>query len=238
MLKNRLIYIIAIFVHMFFLLSFLGNTKIDMCLPFWGASYYGDAKFYANSILLFGIYVLYSFGETKRYISGYGILLIVRTLNKKIVARHIFMKQLKNLLILTMVFYGSFLIETYMMGYKILNVKWEQMAVDILLFCMVMYSLLLWQSIIEIIADERIAIGMVLSFVILNFFVGNMVFTYKLAEELNLIFYVNLYATLRTDNMELDESVMVFVLLLICILQMILLRHLIKKKDLYQLSNS
>ena len=108
---------------------------------------------------------------------------------------------------------------------------------DILLHLFVMYSLLLWQSILEIFLDERIAIGVVIGLSIIQIILGNIVYTYEMSEGFNLILYVNLYASLRTDFMRMPMSVMLGAVIIILLLQVLILRRLVIKKDIMQLSS-
>lgn len=238
MLKSRWIYFVAISIHMFCAIVFLGDLENCYLTPFFGATYYGDVKFYANSVFLFSIFLLYGFGETRRYISGYGILQMMRSLERKIVARNILINQFAKVVILTSVLYVSFLIECFMMGCKISNVNIGELFVKIILFIFVMYSIMLWQSLFEVIWDERIAIGAVLCFVIIQIVAGNMVYINRMNENLNLLLYVNLYATLRTDCMRISVGAMMRVLACICVLQSWLLHKAISKKDIFQMQNS
>ena len=66
---------------------------------------------------------------------------------------------------------------------------------------------------------------------------GNIVYTYEMSEGFNLILYVNLYASLRTDFMRMPMSVMLGAVIIILLLQVLILRRLVIKKDIMQLSS-
>lgn len=115
---------------------------------------------------------------------------------------------------------------------KNIKISLPDMAKEIVLFMLVCISLLLWQSIFELIFDARFAIGMILLFVLFNLYLGDVIFIGELDEKWQLIAYVNLGMMARSSTLQINDIIAYLEVMMICVLQILGLRKALHKKDI------
>ena len=96
-------------------------------------------------------------------------------------------------------------------------------VIDVCIFIIVSYSLMLWQALFEIIWDSRIAIIVNLAIPVFHLYIGDIIFTYNGNQYLNLLFYTNLSLSLRRELLDITTPIIFFVLFEICFVQIILI---------------
>ncbi|MDO5409469.1 MAG: DUF2705 family protein [Lachnospiraceae bacterium] len=203
---------------------------------FAGVDYNGQTLFYASTLYLFGIIIFYGFGNTEKYIEGYGILELIRSVKRGLVIRKIIIDQIKNIFQIITFIIVIFLLFAFLAGKKGELVPAEKLISDIGLFYIVAFSIVLWQSIFEIVFDSRIGILLTMSIIGIHIYAGDFIAAHDGNTYLNLVFYSNLALTARTDRLSISKSWMFVVVVSICVIQMILMNLVFRKKDIFSSS--
>jgi hypothetical protein len=105
----------------------------------------------------------------------------------------------------------------------------------IVLFFLVAFSLVLWQSLFEILFDSRIAILLTMSIICFHICIGDMYMLVDKNKYVNMFFYSNLGLGLRNEELHIDNIIMLIFLISICIGQIILIEKVFKKKDIFSI---
>lgn len=230
---NKTIYMVLTACVMYVLMVI---TNYDItCLQdvFQGVEFDGRPVYYAITLMLFAIPLFYGFGETDKYVTGYGILEITRTGKKDIVIRNIIVKQL-----LRTVEVAAAEIIIYMAAVHIaLDGKGSMCngssLMAVMLLVLVSFSLMMWQSIFEIIWDGRIAAVAVLAVVLVHMYVGDTINYYGYNKYLHIIGYGGFAITARSEKIGINPYIMIGIMIVICVVQIIILRSVFKKKDIF-----
>lgn len=200
---------------------------------FAGVDYNGRVLFYAAAMYLFGIVILYSFGNTENYIKGYGILELTRSTKRRRTIRKIIISQIKNMLQIVVSVMAIFILFAFLIGKKETQLNVVEFIFEIGMFYIVSLSLTLWQSIFEIIFDSRIAILVVMSIIGIHIYAGDFIALHNGSKYLNLVFYCNLALAIRTESLGISKILMMAVMVIICIIQTILLNLVFMRKDIF-----
>lgn len=200
---------------------------------FAGVDYNGHILFYAAAMYLFGIVILYSFGNTENYINGYGILELTRNTKRRSSIRKIIISQIKNMFQIVVSVMAMFIICALIIGKRETQLNIVEFIFEIGMFYIVSLSLTLWQSIFEVIFDSRIAILVVMGIIGIHIYAGDFIASYNGSKYLNLVFYCNLALATRTESLAISKELMIAVMVIICIIQAILLNLVFMRKDIF-----
>lgn len=200
---------------------------------FSGAGYGGYVLFYAVTLFLFGIVLFSGFGDTEKYMNGYGILEITRSRRRITVIRKIIWGQMTSMFFAEVRVTLFFLVIAQIFGEQEEAFLIGGWLTNIVLFGVVGFSLLLWQSFFEILWDSRIALLGTFSIICIHLCAGDIVYLNKGNELWNLLFYSNLALSARTEILSIEKIWMFLVILGVCVVQIFLLNLVYKKKDIF-----
>ena len=200
---------------------------------FAGVEYNGYILFYASTIMYFAVFFFWEFGNTEKYVKGYGVLELCRHMKRTKIVNKIILRITRNVLLLLLL--GIFIFETqsYIINGKCLREYDIKLIKYILIVVMVIVSLEIWQSIFEIIAGSKIAILMILGIVTAHLGLGD-VMKNRGIKDINQIFsYSNLAVYKRYCFNTLNYKYLLVFMLVVILLQTIMLNVLFKRKNIY-----
>ena len=180
---------------------------------FCGVKFNGHVFFYAATIYLFGIVVFCSFGNTQKYINGYGILELVRNKKRETVIGKIVKVQMLNLLKITVSILAMYIVVSYFFLGKRERFDIIGFTIDILLFYLVSLSIVLWQAFFEILFDSRIGVLITMSIICVHICVGDVIMLLKKSQYLLYFFYTNFALVARREELYIDKVVMFFIII-------------------------
>lgn len=196
---------------------------------FFGLNYVDNIIFTMKTIFVAGIIVFSGYGQSSRYVKGYGVCQLTRTKKREYVAGNVMFRQLiravkMSLVILIVHIVVSLL--TKEMKFSVIDIFFTGM------FVFVMFSILLWQSILELKIDERRStIAVMCAFVFMIYLDGERAF-YGISDKCMLALYINMGFKGRMQEVELDKLFAVATVMLIIAIQCITLSVIMKKKDI------
>lgn len=232
MRKNKnaeLLYICSLIIVIVYLAISNYEEIVSFSNVFLGIGYRIDFLRYAITLCIVGVLLFSGFGESRRFVLGYGICHLIRT--KK---RHEISLKVMKLQLIRVVKLSFIMICTHtavVLCFKQLAFSFEDLGY-ILLFMLMAYSLLLWQSILELKLDERKSIIIVLCmFIAMIFLEGERMF-YGMNERWVLLLYINMGLKGRMNQMTFGFPLAIGFILMIILLQGILMIRCMKKKDI------
>lgn len=228
--KKKLLCLMSILFYSYYVMK--NYLPFEYCNVFFGVSYNGYILFYAATLYLFGIVILYSFGDTQAYINGYGILHLLRSTKRSEIIKRIIKSQIVNLLQIIISISIFFILFALFCGKKFSTFHFSTFILYAFVFFLVSFSLVLWQSLFEIVFDSRIAILIVMSIIGVHLYVGDFLALHKGNPYLYLFVYSNLALVGRSQNLTLSKGVIIITVGIICIIQIVLLNEVFKKKDI------
>lgn len=156
---------------------------------FWIIDYSGNIIYYTEVIFIMGLILFSSFGETEKYMSGYGINVFVRTSKRNTITSAITKKCL-----LTAVLWSCVILAAHTASAAIFShISFEPPDIKyIILAVMVIYSLLLWQSAAELWFDAGTSLLIVISGLLLMIYLDTARKFYDMGEHWLLLLYVNM----------------------------------------------
>lgn len=233
--KKKIICIAAGFIYAVYIISLFNGREEPMNITsiLSGVNFSGYGMYYVYALFLIGIIVLYGISDTEGYIMGYGILHITRRRKRSMVVRNIIIKRIINTIIVM-----GIIMFTYIIALKIKGVSFDgrikkEDIPAVCIFMLITLSLMLWQSLFEIIWDGRIALLLTVGLAFVHLWVGDMIKLYKMNENWFMVFYTNMGLTLRAEEIKLSVAYRIISLIVICALQMLLLNAVFKRKDIF-----
>lgn len=196
---------------------------------FFGLSYVDNIIFTMKTIFVVGIIVFSGYGQSSRYVKGYGVCQLTRTKKREYVAGNVMFRQLIRAVKMSVVILIVHIIVSLLtkeMKFSVMDIFYTGM------FVLVMYSILLWQSILELKIDERRSTIVVLcAFVFMLYLDGERAF-YGISDKCMLALYVNMGFKGRMQEVTLERPLAVAVVILIIAIQCVTLSVIMKKKDI------
>lgn len=196
---------------------------------FFGLSYGNSIIFTMKTVFLAGIIVFSGYGQSSSYVKGYGVCQLTRTKKRGYVAGNVMLRQLIRAVKMSAVILIVHIIVS------LLTKKMKFSVVDIFytgMFVLVMYSILLWQSILELKIDERRSIIVVLcAFVFMLYLEEERAF-YGISDKYMLALYVNMGFKGRMQEVSLEKPLAAAIVMLIIAIQCVILSVIMKKKDI------
>lgn len=196
---------------------------------FRGIDYSGNAIFYTEALFMFCLIMFSGFNETNKYMSGYGVNIFTRTKRRGTITITILEK-----LLIRAVIWSAWILMTHAAASLLLQeIKVSFMDLKYVgLFMLVIYSMFVWQAIIEIWFDARISfLVSVVSFLIVIYF-DNLRQYYNMSEKWMMLLYVNMGFKGRMEYPGLSIVQSIFALVLIISVQILILLKGIKRKDI------
>ena len=235
--KKKIVCIAAGFIYAVYIMNLFKGLEVPMNITsiLSGVSFSGYEMYYVYALFLFAIIVFYGVSDTEGYITGYGILHVTRRRKRSIVVRNIVIKCIINTIIVM-----GIIVLTYIITLKIKEVSYDSRIkkediVTICIFMIIMLSLMLWQSLFEIIWDGRIAVLLTIGLTFVHLWMGDMIKLYEINENWFMVFYTNMGLTLRAEEIELSAVHCILSLLAMCTLQIVLVNIAFKKKDIFSI---
>lgn len=227
---KKIICILGTLFYVYYIL--VRNPSFDYDGWMAGVHYNGNPIAYAITFYLFALFIFSGFGKTERYINGYGVLEVIRNRKRKKVIDYVLFRQ--AICYIEVLGIMCFL---YFCGAGLLNKKAvfeiKEFICSILLFSIVNFSLLLWQSFFEIMFDSRIAILFVMSFICLHLALGDIFARYGVNPYWNLLCYSNLALVVRRKSLGLYNGVILLTVGLLCVGQIFAVNYAYGRKDIF-----
>ena len=201
----------------------------DVSDGFFGLGYADNIFFIMKTVFMTGIIVFSGYGQSSRYVKGYGVFKLTRTKKREYIAGNMMFLQFIRAVKM------SAIILTVHVIVSLVAKKVKFSAMDIFyvgMFVLVMYSILLWQSILELKMDERrSAIVVLCAFVFMLYLDGERAFN-SISNKCMLALYVNMGFKGRMQEAALEKPLAVAVVIAIIAVQCIILSAIMKKKDI------
>lgn len=196
---------------------------------FFGLGYVDNIVFTIKTLFVVGIILFSGYGQSGRYVKGYGVCQLTRTKKRGYVAGNIMLYQLIRAVKMSAVILVVHIIVSLLTK----EVKFSFMDIFYTgMFVLVMYSILLWQSILELKIDERRStIAVMCAFVFMLYLDGERAF-YGISDKWVLALYVNMGFKGRMQEVALEKPLALAAVMLIVAIQCIILSAIIKKKDI------
>ena len=231
-ISNKIL--ISLACSLFFVYYVLSNFKPFLYINIIaGVNFNGYVLYYAASLFLLGIVVLNSFGNTEKYIKGYGILELIRNKKRDSIIKKVVVTEMLNVFVITCFIIIPYIIAAYCFFNKREEINTSDYMMKVLLFYLVSLSLVLWQALFEIIFDSRGAIFITLSLICIHISAGDVVMLYKKSHKLFYLFYTNFAFAKRNEEIHIRDIHMLLAVLIICIIQIILMKMAFLKKDIF-----
>lgn len=235
--KKKIICVAAGFIYAVYVTNLFKGLEVPMSITsiLSGVSFSGYEMYYVYALFLFAIIVFYGVSDTEGYITGYGILHVTRRRKRSIVIRNIVIKRIINTIIVM-----GIIVFTYIITLKINEISYDNRIkkediVAVCIFMLITLSLMLWQSLFEIIWDGRIAVLLTIGLAFMHLWMGDMIKLYKINENWFMLFYTNMGLTLRAEEIELPVLYRFLSLAAMCTLQIVLVSIAFKKKDIFSI---
>lgn len=228
--KKKILCLIGTLFYVYYVLK--NYLPFDYYNVFFGVRYNGYILFYAATLYLFGIVILYGFGNTQSYVNGYGILHLLRSKKRSDIIKRVVQNQMINLAQIIISMSILFIAAALFHGEKTSSFSIKEFAIYAFLFYLVSLSLVLWQALFEIMFDSRIAILIVMSIIGLHLYIGDFLYLHKGNSYLYLLVYSNLALVARSQSLTLSKGMISIIVGIICIIQVVLMNIAFKKKDI------
>lgn len=204
-------------------------TIADVSDGFFGLGYADNIFFIMKTVFVAGIIVFSGYGQSSRYVKGYGVCQLTRTKKREYVAGNVMLRQLVRAVKMSMVI----LIVHTVVSLITKEIKFSVMDIFYTgMFVLVMYSILLWQSILELKIDERrSSIVVMCVFVFMLYLDGERAF-YGISDKCMLALYVNMGFKGRMQEVLLEKPLAAIVVIFIIAVQCVMLSAIMKKKDI------
>ncbi|MFG6325612.1 MAG: DUF2705 family protein [Lachnospiraceae bacterium] len=201
----------------------------DVSDGFFGLGYGDNIFFIMKTVFVSGIIIFSGYGQSSRYVKGYGVCQLTRTKKRGYVAGNVMLRQLIRAVKMSAVILTVHIIVSLLVK----KVKFS--AMDIFytgMFVLVMYSILLWQSILELKMDERRSTIIVLCvFVFMLYLDGERAFN-GISSKCMLALYVNMGFKGRMQEAVLEKPLAAAVVIAVIAVQCVILSAIMKKKDI------
>lgn len=209
------------------------KLPINITSVMFGVDFSGYILFYAQTLFLFAIPVLYVLSDTEKYVTGYGILQMTRKQKRSIIVRNIILKRIMDTIMVTILIIGTFIITL-----KIKKVSYDssigkQELIKIGIFALIILNIVLWQSLFEIIWDGRIAVILVLGIVIIHLWMGDMIYDNEINSKWYMLFNVNYGVMLREEQISIELKYKLYGLIGTVFIQWGLIYTAFKRKDIF-----
>lgn len=191
-----------------------------------------SAAGYIHTLLLFAIAILFGMSETEKYFKGYGVLEVTRK-NKRsiVVAKIVINKVISTICVMCIIFLTwFFMLEVKGVTYSRELTKDKLIAAGI--FGLTVFSLMLWQALIEIVWDGRAAFLVLLGFVLLQLSSGDRIIRMHLNQDYFYACYINMSLTIREAQIELALRKEIIYIFAVCFMQIVCMGVVFKRKDI------
>lgn len=196
---------------------------------FFGLGYADNIFFIMEAIFVVGIIVFSGYGQSSSYVKGYGVCELIRTKKRGYVAENVMLRQVIRAVKMS----GVILAVHITVSLFAKKIKFSAMDIFYMgMFVLVIYSILLWQSILELKIDERRSTIVVLcAFVFMLYLDGERAFN-DISDKFILALYVNMGFKGRMQEISLEKPLAAAVVILIIAVQCVILSAIMKKKDI------
>ena len=196
---------------------------------FFGIGYADNILLTMKTVFVAGIIVFSGYGQSSRYVKGYGVCQLTRTKKRVYVAGNVMLRQLTRAVKMSAVILIVHIIVS------LLTKEMKFVFTDVFyigMFILVVYSILLWQSILELKMDERRSTIVVLcAFIVMLYLDGERAF-YNISDKYMLALYVNMGFKGRMQEAALNKPLAAAVVMFIIAVQCAVLSRIMKKKDI------
>ena len=196
---------------------------------FYGLNYANNIIFTMKTVFVTGIIVFSGYGQSSGYVKGYGVCQLIRTKKRVYVAKNVMFLQFMRAVEMSAVILIVHIIVSMItkeMKFSVMDIFYTVM------FVLVMYSILLWQSILELKIDERRStIAVMCAFIVMLYLDGERAF-YHISDKGLLALYVNMGFKGRMQEASLEKPLAAAVVMLIIAVQCVTLSLIMKKKDI------
>lgn len=203
--------------------------EADVSDGFFGLGYADNIFFIMKTVFVAGIIVFSGYGQSSRYVKGYGVCKLIRTKKREYVAGNVMLKQLIRAVKMSAVILAVHVIVSLItkeIKFSVTDIFYTGM------FVLVMYSILLWQSILEIKTDERRSTIIVMCvFVFMLYLDGERAF-YGISDKCMLALYVNMGLKGRMQEVSLEKPLAAIAVMFIIAVQCVIFSAIMKKKDI------
>ncbi len=179
--------------------------------------YYINNIYYLLTFGIFALFLIFQFGSYEMYIKNHASYLVIRYRNYRTIYNLFFIRGLRETFILTVI--------KSIIDLKIFHVF---DVTSLIIYFMVIMALILWHINLEIMVSSKMAMILALGYFAISFSIADLLMEYNMSQFVY-CFIPNMLVISRQQN------IFVCVIILICLLivNYIVGRIIIKKKEIY-----
>lgn len=208
----------------------------DLINIYYGTIFNSKIFYYMYLFMIFAGYSLFIYGEFKPYVYGYGIIIVTREKSRKKLLKRMAGRLLGNIVILELIKIISITITTLLIKKEIMISEPMVFAKMAVINIYVLFSILLFQMMIEIYFTSELALLISLSYYLVGIVASDFIYRSSLiSKKISCIFIQNLSMKARLDSL-VDGYMELFIIfgLLLCLIMLVYLffKGKFQKKDL------